>query len=175
MIILFNCCEKDSGIGQFDSVIIEDQNNPNNFRQITFLVSLYSPSYGYLNLEVIDSIKIFVNAKYWGTFSSELADTTDKTDRIIQNIRYSDKNISYLFIAPYQLKTDNLETVGDFINYLNDRIVLAPGDYVFEIKEIKYRNLIDNIITKRTQVFADFTVIENTTSSYIGDIEISIN
>ena len=175
MIILINCCEKDSGIGQFDEVVIEGEDNPNKFRQITFLVSLNSPTYGYFNLEVIDSIKIFVNAKYWGTFSSELVDTADKTDRIIQNISYSDKKISYLFIAPYQLKTDNLETAGDFVDYLNDRIVLTPGDYVFEIKEIKYRNLIGDFITKRTQVFADFSVIENTTSSYIGDIEIPIN
>jgi hypothetical protein len=174
LLLLFSC-EKDSGIGQFDSIVVDNPNNPNKFRQITFLVNLNDAENGYLNLESIDSMKVYVNAKYWGTFTSEYNDTTNNTDKIVANISYSDNVVRYLLIAPYQLKTDNLETAGDFINYLNDRIVLTPGDYIFEIKEIKYRNLLNEVITLKTQVFADFQVLENTTSSYVGNIEIPIN
>jgi len=172
---LFNCCEKQSGIGQFDNVIVENENNPNKFKQITFIVSLQNSHYGYLNIGIIDSLKIHVNGKYWGTFSSEVADTSGNTDRIVNNIKYSDRILSYLFIAPFQLKTDNLETAGDFVNYLNDRIVLTPGDYICEIKEIKYKNIQGDWIIKKVQVYSNLRVIENTTSSYIGNLLISIN
>lgn len=174
LLLSFTSCEGDSGIGQFDDIVIESSNNTNKFRQITFIISLYNPDYGYFNLESIDSLKVYVNAKYWGTFTSELGDTTDKTDRIVENIRYSDDEISYLFIALYQLRLDNLETAGDYVDYLNARIVLTPGDYVCEFKEVKYKDLQGSLITEKVQEFADFSVLENTTSSYVGRIIIPI-
>jgi predicted deacetylase len=71
---------------------------------------------------------MFVNGKYWGVYTSGTNDTLNKTDRIVDQLRYSDKPIEYLFIAPYVLKTDNLETAGDFVEYLNNRIILTPGE-----------------------------------------------
>jgi hypothetical protein len=174
-ITILPSCEKTSGIGQFDNVIIESENNRNKFKQITFIVSLENPSYGYLNLEKIDSLKIHVNGKYWGSFASELSDTTFKTNRIVNKIKYSDKPIKYLIIAPYQLKTDNLNSAGDFVDYLIARIVLTPGDYVCEIKEVKFKNINSEWISKKVQLFANFSVIENTTSSYVGNLTIPIN
>jgi hypothetical protein len=38
--ILMNSCSSDSGIGQFDSLVIEDEDNPYKFQQLTFLLSL---------------------------------------------------------------------------------------------------------------------------------------
>ena len=174
LITIINSCEKDSGIGQFDDVVIESETNQYKFRQITFIVSLKNQDYGYLNLALIDSMKIYVNAQYWGTFSSESIDTTGNTDRIVNHIMYSDKEINYLILAPYVLSTDNLETAGDFVNYLKDRITLVPGDYICEIKEIKIKNLNGDWITDMPQIFANFTVIENTSSSYVGNIEIPV-
>jgi hypothetical protein len=172
--ILFYSCAKDSGIGQFDELVVESKENPYKFSQITFVVSINDPAYGYLNLPLVDSMKIYVNAKYWGTFSSETNDTTDRTDLMVNNIRYSKNKIKYLVIAPYQLKVDNLTYAGDFVDYLKKRIVLTPGDYVCEIKEIKFRTQTGDIVTKKTQAFAEFSVLQNTTSSYVGDIEMFV-
>ena len=171
---LLTACEKDTGIGQFDYAVIEDDDNPNKFSQLTFILSLNNPDNGYLNIEVIDSIELYVNAKYWGTFSSEPVDTSGNTDRITAGRPYSDKPISYLIVAPYQLKTNNLETAGDFVNYLNDRIVLTPGGYICEIRKIQYKDLNGNWLTEKPHLFANFSVIENTSSSYLGNINIPV-
>ncbi len=176
MALMFSlfACESDSGIGQFDSVVI-DSANSNDFQQITFIVQLKHSDYGYLNVSVIDSMELYVNAKYWGTFSSEVFDTTGYTNRVEDNLPYADENISYLFIAPYVLETSNIETAGDVVNYLLDRIILTPGEYVCEIKNVKFKDLDGNLISKNTRIFADFEVIENTTSAFVGNIEIPLN
>ncbi len=41
-------CESNDGIGKFDGVVIESANNPNKFRQVTFLISLHDQTNGYL-------------------------------------------------------------------------------------------------------------------------------
>ena len=77
--ILFNSCEN-SGIGQFDEVVVENEKNRNKFRQITFIVRLTDSENGYINLGVIDSLEVFINGNYWGTFSSEQTDMAGKRD-----------------------------------------------------------------------------------------------
>jgi hypothetical protein len=159
----------------FDDVVVDDPDNPNKFRQITFIVSLKVEGKGYVNLNQIDSMKLFVNARYWGTFTSEVHDTTGLTSRVVNDVPYSDKKISYLFVAPYDYSPDALETTGEYVQYLKDRIVLTPGDYVCEISEVKYTNRAEELISQSVQIFSDFSVVENATSSYVGDIEILIN
>ncbi|MFB6342095.1 hypothetical protein ACE1ET_10240 [Saccharicrinis sp. FJH62] len=159
----------------FDDVVVDDPDSPNKFRQITFVISLKDEENGYLNLERIDSVKLFVDARYWGCFSSELHDTTGLTSQVINDLSYSDKKIDYLVVAPYDYSPDELETAGQFVQYLKDRIVLTPGAYVCEINKIKYSNHNKEFLDRKVQVFSDFTVVENATSSYVGDIEIIVN
>lgn len=175
MVTLSSCDSPISDFVYFDDVVVDDPDNPNKFRQITFIVSLYDTEHGYVNLEQIDSMDIYVNAKFWGCFTSDLRDTEGLTDTIVDGIPYSEKKVNYLFVAPYQLNTESLETAGEFVQYLIDRIVLTPGEYVAEIDQITYTNLDDEAVTHNVQEFSDFTVVENATSSYIGDIEIELN
>lgn len=174
-LIILNSCETDSGIGQFDSVVIEDEDNPYKFQQLTFTLELKDEVNGYLNLQKIDSLHIMVNGKEWGIFASAVNDTTDYTNKIVNQLSYSYKSVEYLFIAPYVLKTDNLQTAGDFVEYLNDRIVLTPGEYLCELTEVKYKNMAGEWITNKIKTFIGFNVIQNTTSAYLGKIEISID
>lgn len=167
-------CNKNSDIGQFDDAVVESESNQNKFEQITFTISVINNSNEYLNTGQIDSIKLKVNGKDWGTFKSERNDTTSNTNKIENNIKFSYSKISYLVIAPYILKTDNLETAGDFVDYLNDRIVLTPGDYICEVFAIKFRDIRNQWITFNPQVYKDFKVVENTSSSYVGDITVII-
>ena len=175
MAALLYSCEQDDGIGQFDSIVIDDPDNPYKFQQVNFLVSLENPEYGYYNLSLIDSVEVYVNAKYWGTFSSGLVDTSYWTDRIIDEIKYSDNTVRYLVVAPYQLKTDNLSTASDFVDYLYDRIVLTPGEYVMEIRKLKFKDNNGDWVTKNIKEYSDFEVIENTSSAFIGDFNIQVN
>ena len=173
---LFSNCEKEgSGIGKFDDAIVESESNPNKLKQLTFTINLSNKANEYLNLKQIDSIRLKVNGKNWGTFSSESLDTTAKTSRITNGLRYSASKINYLIIAPYTLNTQNLETAGDFTDYLSKRIVLSAGDYVCEVSEIKFRNLNNDWVILKPQLYKDFKVVANTTSSYVGEISVPFN
>jgi hypothetical protein len=167
-------CGNSNDIGQFDSAVIESSSNQNKFRQITFTLDVVNDQNEYLNIHQIDSIRLKVNGKSWGVFSSESIDTTDNTTRIDRGLRFSSSSISYLVIAPYVLSTNQLQTAGDFVKYLGDRIALTAGDYVCEVSEVKFRNLGGEWIRLKPQVHKNFTVVANTTSSYLGHISITI-
>jgi hypothetical protein len=172
--IYFISCDKDSNIGQFDDAVVESESNQYKFKQITFTINLVNSKSEYLNITKVDSIKLQVNGKVWGTFGSESIDTTGNTDNFSEDLSYSASKINYLIIAPYILKIDKLDTAGDFVNYLDNRLILTPGDYVCEIAEIKFRDRKDRWKTFKPQVYKDFKVNENTTSSFVGEISIQI-
>jgi len=171
--LLVNCSKNDN-IGQFDDAVVESETNYNKFKQITFTLNIANSLNEYVNVNLIDSVTLKVNGKEWGTFKSEIIDTSYKTNRIHDDLMFSNTKINYLIIAPYKLKTDKLETAGDFVDYLSDRIILTPGDYVCEVSEIKFQNLKKQWVSIKPQIYKDFTVIPNTTSSFAGEITITI-
>ncbi|OJU50393.1 MAG: hypothetical protein BGN96_08550 [Bacteroidales bacterium 45-6] len=176
LLLMFSACgNSDSvGIGQFDNAVIESSANQNKFKQITFTLDVMNNGNEYLNIHRIDSIRLKVNGRSWGVFASESIDTTGNTTHIDQGLKFSSSHISYLVIAPYVLSTDQLQTAGDFVRYLGDRIALAPGDYVCEVSEVKFRNLSGEWTRVKPQAYKNFTVVANTTSSYLGHISITI-
>jgi len=173
LLCLLSGCENETIIEPSNGGLTDSTSSKFKFQQITLLVNLYDSVNGYANLQKIDSIKINVNGKYWGTFSSESRDTADSKGFINDNIKYSVSKINYLVIASYQLKIDSLETVGDFVYNLNNRIILAPGDYICEISEVKFKNIAGEWIKFKPQIYKEFKVVENTTSSFAGEFEIS--
>lgn len=172
--IFISSCNDDS-IGQFDSIVVESADNQYKFSQVSFVVSLEESNYGYLSIDQIDSIEIYVNAKYWGTFASETIDSDYWTNQTVNQLKFSDQKIKYTVVAPYQLKTDNLSTVGDFVEYLNDRVVLAPGEYIFEIQRIKFQNNQNEWIEVSSQAYKSFTVELNNASLFLDEFAIPFN
>jgi len=165
--------DDDTPVNQFDQIVIEDDSF--KLEQISFLLSIKN-SNGYLNVNQINDLEIFANTEKWGVFSSEINNSQSESDVIVNNVRYSDSKINYLFVAKSELlvSDENLSTTGDFINLLNSRVVLTPGNYVSELIGLSYENEIAEVITKDIQVFRELEVKENTTSSFLGEIEITI-
>lgn len=174
ILVLSGCGNSNEDIGQFDSAVIESSTNQNKFKQITFTMDVARNGNEYLNTGQIDSVRLKVNGKNWGVFTSESIDTTGNTNKIDGGLQFSYSRVSYLVIAPYVLSSDGLQTAGDFVAYLGNRIVLTPGDYVCEVSEVKFRNSRDEWIALKPQIYKNFTVVENTTSSYLGHIVITI-
>jgi hypothetical protein len=169
--LLLAGCEKENGTGLLSNDKSDSTSSSYTFQQISFLVSLHDLKYGYANLDKIDSIKVNVDGKYWGTFSSQIHDTSGITLLTTDNLGYSEFKIDYLIIAPYQSTMDQFHTVGDFINNSSE---LTPGDHVCEVSEVKFKNFAGHWIEIKPQIFKEFRVIENTTSSFVGEIEIPI-
>lgn len=174
-LLFLSSCEKgNDNLGFFDDAIVDGESNQTRFKQINFTVNVINESGEYVNTNQIDSVKLKVNGKYWGVFKSEIRDTTDMTDTIANKIQFSYSKINYLILAPYVINTDNIQTAGDIVRYLNDRIVLAPGDYVCEVSEVKFHDLNNQWVVLKPQVYKDFSVIDNSASSFIGEITLTI-
>lgn len=172
---LITACDRSTDIGRFDNAVVDSESNQNKFRQITFTLSIINSSGKYLNTAGIDSIQLTVNGKYWGVFSSEANDTSGLTDQVVNDIGLSSSKVTYLVVAPYTLRTTNLPTAGDVVDYLNDRIVLTPGDYVCGITSIQFHDLKNRWVTLKPQYYGVFSVVQNSTSAYVGDILITMN
>jgi hypothetical protein len=166
-------CKKDSATN-FDSAIIEDSSNTNKFKQLVLIINLKNSNGSYILLQKIDSINLKVNNKQWGTFASEITDTTGFQSSLLKSIRITSQKIGYLIIATYQLNVNSLETAGDYVSYLNERLILTPGDYVCEINQLKFTNVTGQTVIIKPMIFKDFKVVQNTTSSFVGEIEIVV-
>lgn len=167
-------CEMDD-LGNFDGAIIESSTNTNKFKQISFTINIVNNSNEYLYVNKIDSLKLKVNGKIWGVYASEEMDTTTHASKIENNVRFSSSKINYLVLAPYYINTTSLETAGDYLEYLNDRIVLTPGDYVCEVAELSFHDMNNQLITIKPQVYKDFSVNTNASSAYAGEITIVLD
>ena len=163
------------GLGDFDGAIIENSTKTNKFKQISFNINIVNSANEYLYVNQIDSIKLKVNGKAWGAYASEEIDTTTHTSQIENNVRFSNSKINYLVLAPYYINTTSLETAGDYLEYLNDRIVLTPGDYVCEVAELSFRDINNQVITIKPQIYKDFSVNTNASSAYAGEITIILD
>ena len=169
------CCSSDSYYDTYDDLVIEDENNRYKLEQLTFTLSLYNEVNGYVNSVSLDSIVLKVDAKDWGIYESEKRDTLGYTDRVVNGIKYSDKKIEYMVNAPYILAYEELTTAGDFVQYLKDRVVLTPGDYLCEIESLELQLV--NGSSKRilVQEFNSLTVQENISSICLGEISINVD
>lgn len=172
---LLASCDNDSGIGQFDNLVIDSESNTYKFEQVTFTISLIHSEYGYLNLSQIDSIELYVDSKYWGTFSSEVRDTSFITENTFDDLSYTSQKTKYLVVAPYQIIMNNMDTAGDYVDFLNNRMTLSPGEYLCELRKIKYTKLNKEEVERKIQLFSPFKVSLNEVSSYVGDLTIQID
>src|SRR5574344_2120159 len=167
LLFFSSCLDEGGGNGYFDDAVVDGESNQNKFKQITFTINVINELGEHVNTNQIDSVKLKVNGKDWGVFKSECIDTTGMTDKITNNIQFSDSKINYLIIAPYVINTDNVQTAGDIVRYLNERVVLSPGDYVCEVSEVKFHDLNNKWVLLKPQVYNDFIVINNTASSFL--------
>lgn len=166
-------CDKDSDPNAYDA-IIDNPNNPNKFNQLVLLVNLTSNNESVV-VTKIDSLELRINGKTWGTFASLEIDTTAVANNQHNNFKTTTRDFSYSIIAPYTPTVGNPETAGDFIDLLSERMSVTPGDYICEISRMKLRNEKNELITLLPRHYKAFSVTENTTSAYVGKIEIIID
>lgn len=158
-----------------DDAIIDSENNANKLQQLLMVLTLTDADNNNIAVEKIDSVKLKINGQSWGTFSSEPLDLEGITTTTAGNLNVTDQNVSYLVIAQYTIVVDSLSTAGEYANYLHNRLRIAPGDYICEIAEVKFRDVSNNTVTVKPRVFRSFTVAPNIASLSLGEIDIKVN
>jgi len=169
----FVCCENDNG--KDDCSCPDNTKNLISARQLSFTISINYRDLGFVSIEKIDSIKIKVDGILFKSISSETIDTTGETRQIFNNIPYVPSRKEYLAILPNKIDTAKTQIIADYIGLLETSPVLSPGDHVIEISEIQFKNLINQLVVFKPQVYKGFTVAENSTVLFIGEFGLTYN
>jgi hypothetical protein len=147
----------------------------NSARQLSFAISLSNQEHGFIYLEKIDSIKIKIDDILFNAVSSETIDTTGETQLIYNNIPFVQSKREYLVMLPGKSDTSHTQTVGEFIGLLDNTPVLTPGNHIFEIYEIRFKNLMNQLVVLKPQIYNGFIVTQSDAEIFIGSFEISFN
>lgn len=171
LLYLIGC--KKASTESVDKNIVSETNTV-KFREIVLLLSIKSTDTTYIVTDRIEQIQIKINDNIWGKFSSKIIDTTAIIKEIGNNYFESKTKTSYLIIAECTPDYGSFTTAGQYSSYLNSFLELEPGDYVCKIEELQLKGLNSQTATIKTSIFKNFTVLANTRSSFIGEIELKI-
>jgi hypothetical protein len=166
------CSRENSPAFSYEDSIV-DGKNP--FNQLVFVVRLKNSAGNYLLIDEIDSIKVSVNGKRWCNVPSQVLDTAQVPHSTTNQFFTTPFQVNYPIIAPYQPPTTLLLSAGDYVEFLMNRLVLLPGDYLCSLEEISFKDLTGNSHTMKPFLIQHFTVVENTTSSYVGEFEVNLS
>lgn len=170
--ILLSACGGDvSGI---EGAIVDNPQNANKLRQLLMIVRVTDTAGDYVAMGRIDSVKLKINGHAWDAFPSTPVDITGIRTTTRGNYTVTDQEIGYLVVAEFTITIDSLETAGEYAEYLHNRLRLSPGDYVCEIAGVHFRDNAGNHIAIRPHVYRPFTVEENVSGLYLGEIDVRI-
>jgi len=171
LIFFITGCEKISN----ECDVISIPEGEATMRQLSLILEIKHPVYGYVLVDKIDSVKIKIDGDLLGTFNSDTIDT-NKTPAIgYDDIRFSQSKTSYLVNIPNHLDTLQTHTIADYQGYLENSPLLSIGDHVCEISEIYFKDLRNKYVVLKAQQYCNFTISEGAKSSFIGSFEIMYN
>lgn len=157
-----------------EGAVVDDADNPNKLRQLLLVIQPVDTDGRTILVDRIDTVKVKVDGKPWGIFSSDSLETEDLPT--MQNGPYTvtDVSLGYFVLAEYLISVGDLRTAGDFAGYLYNRLSLPPGDHVCEVAEVQFRDDNGDRVVIRPHTYTPFTVEENIASVYLGEIEITV-
>ncbi|MGB0175821.1 MAG: hypothetical protein ACPF9D_01560, partial [Owenweeksia sp.] len=109
IIILAGCAKNDGNPYSYDQQTIYSDTETNPFREFVMLLKPYMLDNGVRKYIVGDSllnVKVNINGREWGAFSSLQVDTTAYTIESLNGFRVTGKEVKYPVIAPYALPED---------------------------------------------------------------------
>ncbi len=170
----FISCKKSNSLSSADRNTVTEDGTV-RFKELLILLDIKTSDSTYLVIKSIDSVDIYINNYYWSKVSSEPIDTTKINKYQLGNMFVSPDKINYLVISQQDIGQPDYTTAGEFAAYLNASYTLDPGDYVCYIKSFKV-TFNDNTTKKYYPYkYQSFKIEDNTTSSFVGEIELTIN
>ena len=170
-LLLWTGCDGVTGV---EGAIIDNPNNQHKLRNLLFVIRLVDQNDRSIVLNRLDSVVINVNSERWGVFTSDSLNTQGIISQVDGDFSVSDREVSYLVTAGYQLRADTFETAGAYSSYLNRRLRLEPGDYVAEIAELHFRNINGEHVMILPRIYQLFTIDEGAVNLYLGSFDIPI-
>jgi len=172
----FGCATDESNSSFYHDIsqTIYSSSEENNFENLVLILNFKSDSV-YLVLDQIDEIKLKVNNSDWADLKEQKFDNSGITYTMNQNIKETINKVPYLIVSGQTQNAPESYTAGAFADYMNNFIYLTPGDYVVEIAEVKFRNLLNDTITVKPRIYQYFQVLPDTKSLFLGEFDIQVN
>ncbi len=129
----------------------------------------------YIVVPSVNNIKVLINGKEWGLFSSSELDVSQINKDVANDFNVKTTPVKYVVRAPYLSSTTILTTAGEYSDLLDRYISLQPGGYVCQIEYFELTDNNGNIHRIFPLIAEYFEVKENTVSAFIGEFEILID
>lgn len=166
-------CEKSDLADDVANSIVDDEASV-RFENLLMLISLRAPDSNYIVVESIDSLRLYINNRFWSVSSSEILDTATVSKTDTGQWFETGTKLNYLFVAPQQQAEADLGTAGGVADYLNSKYELQTGEYVCMLESFCLK--LNNGTMKRyyPYKYVVFELGANTKNTFVGEIEIEV-
>lgn len=169
-LIVFSSCSDDN----FGSPAIVSDELVTNFEELLILINVKLSDSTFLVVKSIDSVNIYINAKFWAKVNSTSIDTKVVNKFEIENMFVTEKKLNYLTIARQDIDRPDFNTAGDFSKYLNSMYHLQEGEYICFIESFQVTYNDNSIHTFYPYMYKIFNVEEGKRSAFVGEFEINL-
>lgn len=167
-------CTKEDSLNSAEKNVVSDETSV-LFEELLMLVNIKASDSSYLVVKSVDSIKIFINNKYWAKVNSVALDTAKVAKYAVGNKFESNSKISYLVMSTQDVTEPEYSTAGEFANYLNASYNLKPGEYACLIESFQV-TLNDHTIKKYYPFkYIGFKVEESSKSAMVSEFDLNID
>ncbi len=170
------CEDSDDPVDIAQTRVVSDGSS-SSFEEVILLVNLQDENGNPILVSHIDSITLFVNGEFWATVSTDTIDTSIFEQSESGDFLVTNRKVSH-YASSRQQNVDGVEffqTAGEFALLLNESFDLDPGEYLCLVSSVKLRDKDGNLRTFHPYVYQSFTVDENQSSAYLGEIDITLN
>ncbi|MGB0167022.1 MAG: hypothetical protein ACPF8V_09230 [Luteibaculum sp.] len=168
-IVSLLACNKDDSVAGRNTV---NESRTVEFRELSMLVNIEDDNSNFLVLEKIDSLQLRIGDFITLTVPSLAVDTSRINKFQSGNFWVSTKKVSYLVIARPEVEPEEYETAGQYAEFLNQILELEPGEYVCLIEAVYLKDRNGVATEFFPMAYTNFTVEENTVSSFAGEINL---
>lgn len=171
LIFLGNCTKND--YEKANGNIID--NDPGvEFKELLILVNIKNSDSTYVISEQLDSMEIYVNGSFFGTFSSSVVDTGLISTQSVDNFDVTSQKVEYLVQARPNYSLVEANSAGDFAEIMNGKYEFLPGDYVLLLKGFQMEDNTGTLVQYYPYLYANFTILQESSTVYLGEITIEI-
>ena len=177
--VFVSACSDEDGLSYSYSSesTVYSTSNKRILRELMFILKPYTiheNTKKYIIVSSISNIKILINGREWGIFTSSTIDVSNISKEVVKNFYVRTEPVKYVTQAPYLIPNEILTTAGEYSELLSRYISLQPGGYICQIEYIELTDIVGNIYRAYPLIAEYFEVKENIVSAYIGEFEILI-
>ncbi len=171
-VLFVSSCQKSDYQEASDNIVSSVSNN--RFEKLLILVNLKNTDSTYVLTEQVDSVEIYLNDQFLGSFTSSAVDVDLIASFPMENLNVTTQKINYLIQAEQDYSLIEVNTAGDYAAILNEHFEILPGDYVVLIKRFRMNDNTETPIEYFPYYYSNFTVESQSSSVYLGEITIEI-